>query len=70
MAPSRHPRQGRPSPLHPAETNPKSPCAGLTIYGVLRTLQALLAVWTGACPTCQRPFNPTPNVTQHLSGVT
>jgi len=47
-----------------------SPCAGLTLYGVLRTLQTLLAVWTGACPTCQRPFHHTLNVTQHLSGVT
>ena len=47
-----------------------SPCAGLTLYGVLRTLQTLLAVWTGACPTCQRSFNPTPNVANHLPGAT
>ncbi|SNQ48626.1 conserved hypothetical protein [Frankia canadensis] len=70
LAPPRHPRQHRPSRLHPAPPRPKSPCAGLTLYGVLRTLQTLLAVWTGACPTCQQPFTHTPNVTQHLSGVT
>ncbi|ONI91012.1 hypothetical protein ALI144C_01980 [Actinosynnema sp. ALI-1.44] len=32
-----------------------SPPAGLTLYAVLRKLQALLAVWTGACHTCRRP---------------
>jgi len=30
--------------------------AGLTLYGVLRTLQTLLAVWTGACHTCHQPY--------------
>jgi len=35
---------------------PKSPCAGLTRYAVLRELQTLLAIWTSACHTCQRPY--------------
>ncbi|MCX4734393.1 transposase [Streptomyces sp. NBC_01363] len=28
--------------------------AGLSLYQVVRELQTLLAVWTGACPTCHR----------------
>ncbi len=35
---------------------PKSRCAGLTLYAVLRELQHLLAIWTGACHTCKRPY--------------
>jgi hypothetical protein len=34
-------------------------CAGLTLYAVLRELQTLLAVWTGACHTCKRTFHDT-----------
>ena len=49
----------RPGVLHPAAPRPKSPCAGLTLYAVLRELQTLLAVWTGACHTCLQPFLPT-----------
>jgi hypothetical protein len=26
--------------------------AGLSLYRVIRELQLLLAIWTGACPTC------------------
>ena len=39
-----------------AAPRPKSPCAGLTLYAVLRELQTLLTVWTGACHTCQQPY--------------
>ena len=31
-------------------------CAGLTLYAVLRELQTLLNVWTGACRTCLQPY--------------
>lgn len=32
---------------------------GLTLYyAVLRELQTLLNVWTGACRTCLQPFRP------------
>jgi SRSO17 transposase len=33
--------------------------AGLSLYQVVRELQTLLALWTGACPTCHR-YIPTP----------
>jgi hypothetical protein len=46
--------------LRPAAPGPKSPCAGLTLYAVLRELQLLLAVWTGACHTCRQPLLLTP----------
>ncbi len=29
----------------------------MTLYAVLRELQPLLALMTGACPTCKRPFD-------------
>ncbi|WP_211239395.1 hypothetical protein, partial [Actinokineospora inagensis] len=51
----RHPHLRRPSHLHPAPPHPKSPCAGLTLYAVLRELQTLLAAWTGTCHTCGQP---------------
>jgi hypothetical protein len=48
------------TPVAPGSgTGPKSGCAGLTLYPVLREWRPLLAVMTGACHTCQRPF-PTP----------
>jgi hypothetical protein len=56
LAPPRHPRRGGPGHLHPAPPHPKSPCAGLSLYAVLRELQALLAVWTGVCHTCRQPI--------------
>jgi len=40
---------------HHTATRPKSGCAGLTLYKVIRELQLLLATWTGACPTCGQP---------------
>jgi hypothetical protein len=48
-----------PSLRHPATPGPKSGCAGLTLYAVLRELQTLLAVMTGACHTCNRSFDDT-----------
>ena len=45
--------------LHPAAPRPKSPCAGLTLYAVLRELQKILGTWTGACSICGQP-TPTP----------
>jgi SRSO17 transposase len=53
----------RPGVLHQAALRPKSPCAGLTLYAVLRELQTLLATWAGVCPTCRQPLrtqSPTP----------
>ncbi len=39
-------------------TRPKSGCAGLTLYRIIRGLQQLLATWTGACPTCKQNTKP------------
>ncbi len=39
----------------PVAQRPKSPCAGLTLYAVLRELQTLLGTWTGVCHTCLQP---------------
>jgi SRSO17 transposase len=36
-------------------TRPKSGCAGLTLHAVVRELQQLLVVMTGACHVCRRP---------------
>ena len=54
LPPPRHPRHRRPGLLHPAAQGPKSPCAGLSVYHLLRELQVILAIWTGTCPTCTR----------------
>ncbi len=36
----------------------------MTLYAVLRELQALLAAWTGICHTCRQPVQtPTPDTT-------
>ncbi|MBY8851164.1 transposase [Saccharothrix sp. MB29] len=59
LAPPRHPRLGRPGDLHHPAPHPKSPCAGLTLYAVLRELQHLLAAWTGVCHTCRQPVQVT-----------
>ncbi len=56
LAPPRHPHLHRPGNLHHAAPHPKSPCAGLTLYAVLRRLQHLLATWTGHCHTCHQPL--------------
>ncbi|WP_406483632.1 hypothetical protein [Streptomyces sp. NBC_01615] len=39
--------------LHTPATGPepKRNGAGLTLYQVVREMQSLLAIWTGACPT-------------------
>ena len=57
LAPPRHPGHRRPPvPHRTAADQPKSSCAGLTLYKILHQLQVLLATWTGPCPTChQRP---------------
>ncbi|RNL71028.1 hypothetical protein EBF04_29645 [Streptomyces sp. I6] len=61
MAPPRHPRLRRPRLLHPPThgPGPKRNGVGLSLYQVIREMQLLLAVWTGACPTCHRDI-PTP----------
>ena len=38
-----------------AAERPKSPCAGMTLYQVLRELQLVLAVIPGTCPLCSQP---------------
>jgi hypothetical protein len=44
------------SPLHssssPCCATTQSGCAGVSLYAVLRELQALLATWTGTCTVC------------------
>src|SRR5690606_8597730 len=60
LAPPHHPRHRRAPVHHHAATRPKSGCAGLTLYKVIRELQTLLATWTGACPTCHQPVKPLP----------
>jgi SRSO17 transposase len=59
LAPPRHPRGARPSLRHPATPGPKSGCAGLTLYAVLRLLHRLLVAVAGACHLCNRPFDNT-----------
>ncbi|RQX10547.1 hypothetical protein DLJ59_00355 [Micromonospora inaquosa] len=43
---------------HRTAPGPKTGCAGLTLYTVIRELQRLLATWTGACLTCHQPVQP------------
>src|SRR3954466_7756021 len=52
LAPARHPGHRRPVVPHRAADQPKSGCAGLSLYAVLHELQALLATWTGTCSVC------------------
>jgi hypothetical protein len=56
LAPPRHPGRARSSLLQPVSPGPKSGCAGLTLYAVVRELQQMLVVMTGACHVCRRPF--------------
>ena len=56
LAPSHHPDQRRPRVPDPATAEPKIPCAGMTLYAVLRRLQHLLARLIGTCPTCRTHF--------------
>ena len=39
-------------------TDPKAPCAGMTLYQVLHELQTVLALILGACPLCCQPLTP------------
>jgi hypothetical protein len=56
MTPSRDPGRGRPRVPHPgAAAPPAIGGVGLTLWQLLGELQALLACWAGACPTCKRP---------------
>src|SRR5690348_14346039 len=56
LAPPHHPRQRGARIPHPATARPKNPCAGMTLYAVLRRLQQLLAGLIGTCPTCKTRF--------------
>src|SRR6266581_4577019 len=56
LAPPRHPGRPRPGLLHHDQDRPKSPCAGMTLYQVLRELQIVLALILGACPLCCQPL--------------
>jgi hypothetical protein len=44
-----------------AAPGPKSGCAGMTLYAILRLLQRLLVVMAGACHICNRPFDDAPS---------
>ena len=55
VAPPRHHCRTGPGLLHQAQDEPRSPCAGMTLYQVLRELQLVLAVILGACPLCRQP---------------
>src|SRR4051812_33660668 len=57
LAPARHPGHRRPAVRHPVADQPKSGCAGLSLYAVLHELQALLATWTGTCTVCGQPVD-------------
>jgi hypothetical protein len=46
---SRQPARSRAADYPP---RPRSGCAGLSLYRVVRNLQALLATWTGTCIVC------------------
>ena len=48
----------RPGLLRHAPDRPKSACAGMTLYQVLRELQLVLAVILGACSLCRQPVTP------------
>ncbi len=57
LVPPRHPGHRRPAVCHPAAEQPKSGCAGLSLYAVLHELPALLATWTGICMVCGHPVD-------------
>jgi hypothetical protein len=54
MAPPRHPRRPLPGLHHQHPHRPKSACAGMTLYQVMRELQIVLALILGACPLCRQ----------------
>jgi hypothetical protein len=47
------PRAPPPTPSGPAAPGPDNPCAGLTLYAVLRGLQDVLAYLIGTCPPAE-----------------
>src|SRR3954465_11544829 len=57
LAPARHPGHRRLAVPHPVADQPKSGCAGLSLYAVLHELQAVLATWTGTCTVCGQPVD-------------
>jgi hypothetical protein len=61
----RHPRRGAQAICTQLRGIPKVPCAGLTLYAVLRELQALLVVWTGVCHTCRQPVQTQTSTQNH-----
>src|SRR3954453_8745223 len=63
LAPPRHPGHRRLAVSHHSASRPKSRYAGLSLYAVLRELQAVLATWTGVCITCGQPA-PRPSTAQ------
>jgi hypothetical protein len=59
LEPSRYPRLDRPRVPHPgANPAPASQGGSLTLFGIVRELQALLACWQGTCPICRRELPP------------
>lgn len=42
--------------MKPRRAHRMPPCAGMTLYQVLRQLQIVLAVILAACPLCSRPL--------------
>ena len=59
LAPPRHPRLHRARFPHPgANPAPSSQGGSLTLFAIVRELQALLACWHGTCPTCHRELPP------------
>uniref|UniRef100_UPI0038CD1331 transposase n=1 Tax=Salinispora pacifica TaxID=351187 RepID=UPI0038CD1331 len=55
LAPPRHPGHRRAPVHHRTTPGPKSGCAGLTLYMIIRELQRLLATWTGAASPATNP---------------
>jgi hypothetical protein len=54
------------TPSHPgAKTLPSSHGGSLTLVGIVRALQALLACWQDTCPTCRRELPARPPPTHH-----
>ena len=59
LEPSRYPRLDRPRVPHPgANPAPASQGGSLTLFGIVRELQALLACWQGTRPICRRELPP------------
>ena len=55
LASPRHPRHRSPPLHHPATARqPKSTWGSLSLYGILKELQRVLAAWLGYCPHCRQ----------------